>query len=93
LKNCIRLLCSPNPINRLMANTIIYFNSKVLSNLLQSFEHHGKVKLAETIKRASPVAWQSINLKGKYLFGQTGEAPDIEYLMASISEYVPLSEK
>ena len=35
----------------------------------------------------------SINLKGKYLFGQTGEAPDIEYLMASISEYVPLSEK
>lgn len=82
-----------NECARLMANTIIYFNSKVLSNLLQSFEHHGKVKLAETIKRASPVAWQSINLKGKYLFGQTGEAPDIEYLMASISEYVPLSEK
>ncbi|MGB1059508.1 MAG: Tn3 family transposase, partial [Ketobacter sp.] len=82
-----------NECARLMANAIIYFNSKVLSYLLQSFEHHGKAKLAETIKRASPVAWQSINLKGKYLFGQTGETPDIEHLMASIAEYVPLSEK
>lgn len=76
-----------------MANSIIYFNSKILSNLLESFEHHGKDKLAETIKRASPVAWQSINLKGKYLFGQSNETPDIEYLMAPIEEYVPLSEK
>ena len=82
-----------NECARLMANAIIYFNSKVLSNLLQSFKHHGKAKLAETIKRASPVAWQSINLKGKYLFSQTGETPDIEYLMESIDEYVPLSEK
>jgi len=82
-----------NECARLMANAIIYFNSKVLSNLLQSFKHHGKAKLAETIKRASPVAWQSINLKGKYLFGQTGETPDIEYLMESIDEYLPLSEK
>lgn len=82
-----------NECARLMANAIIYFNSKVLSYLLQSFEHHGKAKLAETIKRASPVAWQSINLKGKYLFSETGETPDIEYLMASIEEYEPLSEK
>ena len=82
-----------NECARLIANAIIYFNSKVLSNLLQSFEHQGKDKLAENIKRASPVAWQSINLKGKYLFGQTGETPDIEYLMAPIEEYVPLAEK
>jgi len=82
-----------NECARLMANAIIYFNSKVLSNLLQSFEHQGRDKLAETIKRASPVAWQSINLKGKYLFGKTGETPDIEYLMAPIEEYVPLDEK
>jgi hypothetical protein len=60
---------------------------------LQSFEHQGKGNLAENIKRASPVAWQSINLKVKYLFGQAGETPDIEYLMAPIEEYVPLDEK
>ncbi len=82
-----------NECARLIANATIYFNSKVLSNLLQSFEHQGKQELAETIKRASPVAWQSINLKGKYLFGQTDQAPDIEYLLAPIEEYVPLPEK
>jgi len=82
-----------NECARLMANAIIYFNSKVLSNLLQSFEHQGRDDLVETITRASPVAWQSINLKGKYLFGQTGETPDIEYLMAPIEEYIPLDEK
>ena len=37
-----------------MANAIIYNNSKVLSNLLESFEHQDKHKLTETIKRASP---------------------------------------
>ena len=82
-----------NEYARLMANAIIYFNSKVLSNLLQSFEHQGKASLAETITRASPVAWQNINLKGKYLFAVAGETPDIEFLMALIEDYLPLPEK
>lgn len=82
-----------NECARLLANAIIYFNSKVLSNLLESFEHQGKDNLAETIKRASPVAWQNINLKGKYLFAEGGETPDIEYLMAPIEDYVPVPEK
>lgn len=82
-----------NECARLMTNAIIYFNSKVLSNLLESFERQGKDELADTIKRASPVAWRNINLKGKYLFAEQGEAPDIEYLMASIEDYIPTSEK
>ena len=79
-----------NECARLVANAIIYFNSRVLSNLLQSFEHQGKTKLVEAIKGASPVAWQSINLKGKYLFGQAGKAPNMEDLMTPIEGYVPL---
>jgi len=39
------------------------------------------------------VAWQNINLKGENLFAEEGEAPDIEYLMALIEDYVPTSEK
>lgn len=78
---------------RLMANAIIYFNSKALSNLLSSFEHQGKNKLAETIKRASPVAWQNINLQDKYLFANKGEIPDIDELLAPIEDYVPVNEK
>jgi TnpA family transposase len=82
-----------NECARLMTNAIIYFNSKVLSNLLESFERQGKDELADTIKRASPVAWQNINFRGKYLFAEEGDAPDIEDLMASIEDYIPNSEK
>lgn len=46
-----------NECARLMTNAIIYFNSKVLSNLLDSFEYQGKTELADRLKRASPVAW------------------------------------
>jgi hypothetical protein len=56
-------------------------------------QHQGKEKNTETIKRASPVAWQNINLKGKYMFAGSGEAPDIEDLMASIDSYLPVPEK
>ena len=37
---------------------------------MKSIEHVEKDKLAETIKRAKPVAWQNINLKGKCLFAE-----------------------
>jgi hypothetical protein len=39
------------------------------------------------------VGRQNINLKGKYLFAEAGETPDIEYLMAPIEDYVPFPEK
>lgn len=76
-----------------MANAIIYFNSKVLINLLESFERQGKDELTDTIKRASPVAWRNINFREKYLFVGEGEAPDIEGLMASIEDDIPNPDK
>jgi hypothetical protein len=39
------------------------------------------------------VAWQKINLKGEYLFAESGETRDIEYLMAPIEDYRPVPEK
>ncbi|WP_196161012.1 hypothetical protein [Reinekea sp. G2M2-21] len=57
------------------------------------FERQGKDELSDTIKRASPVAWRNINFRGKYLFAEDDDAPDIEYLMASIEDYIPNSEK
>ena len=70
-----------------------FYYGKSLGPLLESFERQGKDKLANTIKRTSPVAWRNINFRGKYLFAEEGEAPDIEYLMASIEDYIPNSEK
>lgn len=53
-----------------MANAMISFNSKVLSNLLESFAHQGKNQPILIIKRTSLFAWQDINLQGKYLFAE-----------------------
>jgi TnpA family transposase len=80
-----------NECARLVANTIIYFNSKVLSNLLDSFEQQGHTQNLELIKRASPVAWENINFRGTYTFAPTGELPKLEDLMATIEGYLPVS--
>lgn len=53
---------------RLISNAIIYYNTFLLSQLL---EHHlGKAnhKEIEMIKKISPIAWQHINLHGIYHF-------------------------
>ena len=60
---------------------------------MESIEQQGKNRLAGTIKRASPVAWQEINLKGEYLFAEGGETLGVEYLMAPIEDYMPVPEK
>jgi len=39
------------------------------------------------------VAWQNINLKGKYLFAEGGKTLDIEHLMAPIDDYMLAPEK
>jgi TnpA family transposase len=82
-----------NESARLVANAIIYFNSKVLSNLLDSFEDQGNAMSLETVKRASPVAWENINLRGRYTFAPTGELPKLEDLMESIDGYRPTIDK
>ncbi|ABM20967.1 MULTISPECIES: Tn3 family transposase [Gammaproteobacteria] len=81
-----------NESARLVANAIIYFNSKVLSNLLDSFEEQGSEKHMETVKGASPVAWENINFRGTYTFAPTGELPKLDDLMAPIEGYRPISK-
>jgi len=82
-----------NESARLVANAIIYFNSKVLSNLLDSFEDQGNERYQQTVKQASPVAWENINFRGTYTFAPTGEMPKLEALMAPIQGYRPKNEK
>lgn len=78
-----------NECARLLANAIIYFNSKVLSHLLTSFEQQGKSRQLAIIKNASPVAWENINFRGTYKFSEVDELPILEELMATIEGYEP----
>jgi len=79
-----------NECARLMANAIIYFNSNVLSRLLDSFERQGNQEKIEIVKQASPVAWYNINLKGTYNFELSDDLPNLEEMMRSIDGYQPV---
>jgi TnpA family transposase len=55
---------------RLITNCIIYYNANILSHLLAHKEENGDVNGANMFKRISPVAWQHINLLGRYEFSK-----------------------
>ena len=79
-----------NECARLVANAIIYFNSSVLSRLLDSFKHQSDEQKVAIVKQASPVAWYNINLKGTYNFELSDELPSLEEMMRSIDGYLPV---
>ncbi len=76
-----------NECARLVANAIIYFNSSVLSRLLDSFEHQDYQQKIEIVKQASPVAWYNINFKGTYNFELSDDLPNLEEMMRSIDGF------
>ena len=57
-----------NECSRLIANCIIFYNATLLSELLAIKEKNKQYEDADLIKRVSPVAWQHINLRGRYQF-------------------------
>jgi TnpA family transposase len=67
--------------SRLMANCIIYFNSVILSYVLENHERQGNAQGAESMAHTSPVAWVHIIMGGKYLFDHLQDAPDIQSMV------------
>lgn len=57
-----------NQCTRLIANCIIFYNASILSYLYEGYREQGNKEYCELVKRFSPVAWQHINLVGKYEF-------------------------
>lgn len=62
---------------RLIANAVIFYNATLLSEL---YQHYQSVDagMAKQILRLSPVAWQHINLIGKYEFYNRGDTLNIQ---------------
>ena len=73
-----------NECARLLTNAIIYFNSLILTRLLEYFEEEGDDKKLEIIKQVSPVAWHNINLNGTYSFSFEQNPLDLDEIMQSI---------
>jgi len=68
----------------LIANVIIYYNTWLLSNLLEQYEKSGDKKMLERIKKISPIAWQHINVYGTYKFTLPPVPIDITALLKNI---------
>ena len=67
----------------LIANVIIYYNTWLLSHLLEKYEQEGNKEAFEKVKKITPVAWQHINVYGTYKFVPPNSV-DPEELLRSI---------
>jgi TnpA family transposase len=73
-----------NQCARLIANTIIYYNSAILSWLLTKYEKSSNTKALELITQISPVAWQHILLNGHYTFYSKGKPINMDELVVDL---------
>ena len=72
---------------RLLANCIIYYNAILLSNVLAHKEGVGDAQGAALLKQISPVAWQHINLYGRYEFRKSPEIIDFDAIVQELSRF------
>jgi TnpA family transposase len=73
-----------NECARLITNCVIYFNSALLSTLIDAKEQRGEFGAATNLKTISPVAWQHINFAGRYEFRKEDEAVDLGDLIKNL---------
>jgi hypothetical protein len=72
--------------NRLLTNCIIYYNSVILSRILEAKLAAGDTAGAERLAYVSPVAWQHINFYGRYEFTTRASPIDIDALVAAAAQ-------
>ena len=73
-----------NECGRLIANCIVYYNVAILSNLLSYKEKTGSIQEIEQLKHISPIAWQHINLHGRYEFTKLTEDINIDSIIQEL---------
>ncbi len=67
-------------------NCIIFYNATILSSLLAYKEKVGDSEAVALLKQVSPVAWQHINLHGRYEFKNSPEPIDINAIIQILAQ-------
>ena len=70
-----------NQCGRLIANAIIYYNSALLSRLLEKYQKSNNQEAIEKLLKISPVAWQHIHLLGHYIFCSNKQPIDLDEMI------------
>ena len=63
------------------------YNSFLLSHLLAHKESKGDEEGTALLKQVSPVAWQHINLHGRYEFSKVPEEIDMNAIIHQVSQF------
>jgi TnpA family transposase len=71
-----------NECSRLIANAVIYYNTVLLSRVYEQKQAAGDRAAMNVIQGMSPVAWQHVNLIGKFEFSTAESKVDIDALAA-----------
>ncbi len=77
-----------NECARLVANAVVYYNTLILSEVLDELQKRGEIAAIEAIKRVSPIGWQHINFYGHYQFDADFSPIDL----AAIRQYLSSEE-
>ena len=70
----------------MITNGIIYYNATVLSHLFTHKECLGDAAGAALLTHVSPMAWQHINLCGRYEFTQGPEPINISAIVEALAQ-------
>jgi TnpA family transposase len=73
--------------SRLLANSVIYYNACILSELLARKERQGDQQQADHIKRVSPVSWKHVNFYGEYNFRDNPEYVDLSKIVNGLESF------
>ena len=72
--------------SRLITNCIIFYNTTMLSRVLAHKEATGDTAGAQLIMQVSPVAWQHINLYGRYEFATGPDLIDVDAMVEAFTQ-------
>jgi Tn3 transposase DDE domain len=72
--------------SRLLTNCIIYYNATILSHLSAYKERRGDAAGAALLTQVSPVAWQHINLCGRYEFTKASEVINMAAIIQALAQ-------
>ncbi len=65
-------------------NCIIFYNARILSTLLAHKQKTGDPEGIALLKRVSLVAWQHINLHGRYEFTKSQDVIDMQEIVLKL---------
>ena len=74
-----------NQCGRLIANVIIYYNSAILSRLLDKYEASKNAKALTLLNKIFPTAWQHIYFHGHYTFCGRRAPIDLDAILANLA--------